>query len=91
MRNFVLKFKPFPNAFMDDMKIEAPTLLKAADEFTKVFPKGRILEIQPEEYAAIDTGVVLYNAFLKQPNRKAKGEPEGELIHVDFKLKVRIT
>lgn len=91
MRNFVLKFKPFPNAFMDDMKIEAPTLLKAADSFKKSFPKGRILEIQPEEYASIDTGIVVYHAFPKQPNRKAKDEPEGELIHVDFKLKMRIT
>lgn len=91
MRNFNLRFKPFENSFEDSMTIEAPTLMLAADEFRKSFPKGRILDIQPEEVMAYDTGVVIYHSFPKQPNRKKLGEPEGELIHVDFKLKMRIT
>jgi hypothetical protein len=73
------------------MSIEAPTLILAADEFKKVFPKGRILDIQPEEVLAYDTGMIVYHKFPKQPNRKTNNEPEGELIHVDFKLKMRIT
>ena len=85
MTNYMLKFKPFANAFEDEMKIEAESLLKAADEFKKVFPKGRIIEIQPEFITKLNS--VIYYNFQPQRSRKVLGDLDGQVIYVDFKKK----
>lgn len=93
MKNYMLKFRPFAHAYIDDMTIQAESLLKAADEFKKAFPKGRIIEIQPEEAVMLEAfgpSNVIYGKFEKQPSRMSEGEV-GELIHVDFKLRKKIT
>lgn len=43
MKTFRLKYRPFPNVFIDEMDIEAETLILAHVELKKVFPNGVIL------------------------------------------------
>lgn len=43
MKIFRLKFRAFPDVSVDEMDIEAETLILAHGEFKKIFPKGVIL------------------------------------------------
>lgn len=63
MNRFVLKFRPFESAFIDDMIIESETLLLAHEEFKKVFPRGVVIDIQPEEFAEKLLDNVIYVDF----------------------------
>ncbi len=43
MKTFRIKFRPFANAFIDEMDIETDTLTRAHEMFRGSFPKGKIL------------------------------------------------
>lgn len=61
MKTFVVKFKPFANAYSDEMTTESETLAGASENFFIAFPQGEILAIAPMVFEEVDN--VIYVDF----------------------------
>lgn len=71
MNTYVIKFRPFQNAFNDEMTAEAASLVEAEANFVKMFPKGIVLSLALMILAEVDN--VIYVDF-KQRKRVTEDE-----------------